>query len=720
MLHPLMLLGLLGLGVPIIIHLIQRQRLQPQVLATLQFLDPEDAANAFAPVPRDLLQLLLRLMLLALFVLLMGRLVAGSSEVGPRTMTVILDQSLSMQRRTPAGESLFDKHKAQVLELIDGMGPDDRMSLVLAGDRVLVETAFLQDKQELREIAEGFQVSDSGAQAVTPAIHRAVRQLASRHELNTCVLIFSDHQMSSYQHDLDELRLAAGKNQALEFRNELDAGRVKLLLVDENVEVGTNLAVEQARFNPGKVYVGSNSRLTAMVRNHTDQQQTTSVRLLEGEQTGPQRSLTLEPGEAAHIDLVHRFESPLDSACRVEIDEDALPGDNRYHLPMRVHDRKQILLVTPPAEAPGEERLEASYRSADLLAYALNPSEALGKGAGTNINVKRLTPQRLTQVSLPIYSVIILHGVLDLPEQSIKDLMAFVKYGGGLWLIPAPDVSPVRFNETYEKLLGGFSIGVRKQPDPAAALDRSEARLGHPLLLPLLREEWGDTRDIHFRQYYAVQTTGKALTPLNTPEGDWLAAVIQQDRGRVFLQLFDGSLDSTSLPRCTAYVPMVQQVAAFLGRHDDGQRPDSLRVGEVLRMELPEFRSLKGEVRLAGPEDRRFSLTGPELEEIRVEGLQKAGAYSVTHENKKSGRPRWLTINPVLGESDLTPLDAEAQEELFGSRNVVRLPFAEVGGQFTHAHEITALVAVLVMIAFIVEALAGAWQARRKVRKEAA
>ena len=59
MLNPLMLLGLLGLGVPVVIHLIHRQRLRPQWLATLRFLDREDVANAFAPVPRDLLQLVL-------------------------------------------------------------------------------------------------------------------------------------------------------------------------------------------------------------------------------------------------------------------------------------------------------------------------------------------------------------------------------------------------------------------------------------------------------------------------------------------------------------------------------------------------------------------------------------------------------------------------------------------------------------------------------------
>src|SRR5262245_17066466 len=122
MLNPLMLLGLLGLSVPLIIHLIQRQRLKPQPLATLKFLDREDLANAFAPVPRDVLQLLLRLALLALFVLLMARWAVRSSDVGPKTMAVILDQSLSMQQGA-SGEggastlSVFERCRKQLLSL---------------------------------------------------------------------------------------------------------------------------------------------------------------------------------------------------------------------------------------------------------------------------------------------------------------------------------------------------------------------------------------------------------------------------------------------------------------------------------------------------------------------------------------------------------------------------------------------------------------------------
>src|SRR5262249_44985788 len=151
-----MLLGLIGLAVPVILHLIQRQRLKPQVLATIHFLDPQDAANAFAPVPRDWLQLLLRLLLLALSVLLMSRLYSGGKEVGPRSLVVVFDQSLGTQRKIGEKQTLFEAHKKRLLELIDSLGPKDKMALILTGDQITHESGFLRDPKELRSIAESF------------------------------------------------------------------------------------------------------------------------------------------------------------------------------------------------------------------------------------------------------------------------------------------------------------------------------------------------------------------------------------------------------------------------------------------------------------------------------------------------------------------------------------------------------------------------------------
>jgi hypothetical protein len=716
MLHPWMLWGLVGLSVPIIIHLIQRQRLRVQPLATLRFLDIEDAANAFAPVPRDWLQLLLRLLVLGLFIMLMARFAIGGEEVGPRTIAVVLDQSLSMQRKLGEQQNLFDQHKAHILELIDGLRPQDRMALFLVGDRVSTETPYLRDRDQLREAVQAFTVSDGGAQALVPTVRRIVGQLASRREVNAAVLVFSDQQRGHFQSYLDEADRGGDRNPTLAFRDRLERGNVKLFLLDEQVPAAPNLSIESAHFTPEQVYVGGSSRLTAVVRNHSQEKQTTHVQVATGEQTGKPRELTLEPGEAAHIDLVQRFEAPSDTACRVEIDADAYPGDDRFFLPMRIRDRKQILLVTPPADGDSQERgLEFSHRGTDLLVYALNPGEALGQ-SGTSITVKRVTPALFGRVSLPIYSVIILYGVTDLPEQSAKDLEAFVHNGGGVWLIPGADMSPLRFNEGHHRILNGFALGQLKRPEPVQALSRDESGLTHPLLTPLVREEWGPTRDIYFSHYHVVQAQGKAEVALRSAGGDPLAVVVRPERGRVFVQLFGAGLESSSLPRTNAFVPLVQQVAAVLGQRGEPQRVDALRVGEVRRMSLPEFRGLKGDVRVKGPADTTFPVVSAEAGEIRVEGLLRAGAYEVTHSAKASSRTRYLTVNPVLGESDNAILGAEEQATLFGTANVDRLTFADLGDRFARRHEVFAGMAVLVWIAFVIEALVGAWQARRKIR----
>jgi hypothetical protein len=205
---------------------------------------------------------------------------------------------------------------------------------------------------------------------------------------------------------------------------------------------------------------------------------------------------------------------------------------------------------------------------------------------------------------------------------------------------------------------------------------------------------------------------------LRAANGDWLAVAVRQDRGQVYLQLFSCELEDSSLPRTIAFVPMVQEIMAALCRQAEEDPSAVMRVGESLRMRVPEFRGLGGNVSVSGPETREFPLTGPDGEEIRVDGLLKAGAYEVSHPSKASGRKRWLAVNPVQGESSLAKLSDKDQEALFGKRNAVRLVYAGLAGQFTNRQEMVKLMISLVMLAFVVEAALGAWQSRVGARKE--
>ena len=709
MLNPLMLLGLLGLSVPVIIHLIQKQRLKPQPLATLQFLDKEDVANAFAPVPRDPVQLLLRLLLLLAFILLMSRLTCSSGDRGPRSTVIILDQSMSM-RRPVAGKPLFEHHKAQAQALIDAMKPADSIALYLVGDELVTETGFLSDPAALREQLSQFQVGDSGGRAILPTVLEAVNQLRARREANAAVVLFSDLQASDYSATLAELEQDPQGSPVARFRDHHDPAAVQIFLVDEAPPVEENLAIRDARMLPPSVFLGAGGRYTAEVVNYGDEAAEATVTLREGATDGEQRSVMLQPGEVATLDLVHRFESPVDVAVSLELPDDDLVGDNHFYQPVRMKARKQILLVTPG----GSESVtgDLGYSGEDLLSYALNPSDALGQGSDTYIALKRVSANMLERVSLPLYSTVILYGIGEISDQSAKDLRAFAANGGGVMLVLTPDLSPLRVNDSMQLLLGGLSVGQIKEPAEPIALSRGEGGVQHPVLLPLLRGEWGDLDGVHLMRYNAVESLGSARAVLRAANDDIVAAWVPIDRGAVYVQLFSFDLSAGSLPRSTAFVPMLQTLTNALGVADRVTEADSIRAGEIRRVETPEYRGLTGDVSLVGPSTKTLPLDANEGESVLVQGLWQAGAYELSHPQKASGRKRWVTVNPVLGESDVTALTTEQVGLIFGADGASRGDFASAQSAFRERRELLPWLLVLVVLALLLEGAVGAWSSR--------
>jgi len=701
MLNPLMWLALAGLSIPVIIHLIHKQKLQPRLLATLKFLDPGEAPNAYAPVPRDILQLILRLLLLTVFIILMVRLTMPSGAMGTRALAIVLDQSLSMQRKLSDGRTLFDHQKEQIDELIGTMNGGDQFALLQVGDDVTQETPFLRNKAKLQDALAQCRVSDAAGRGLAPAIRNAIQQLQSRKELNTCVLVFSDHQRTSYESLLGDGSL----------RGMLARGRVKLYLIEEPLEDKPNLAIESASFSPQAVYLGSGGKFTATIRNYSKEEQSIEAFFAEGETVGENRAITLKPNEVARIDLAHTFESPVDVACRATISDDVLPADNVFYEPMRMRDRRQILVVAPPR--PDEEgEMQASYRGVDLLSYAINPGEALGLGTGTAISVKRITANVLEKVSLPIYSAIIIYGLAELPPKSVNDLLAYVKNGGGLCFIPDSRVSPVQFNDNFGPVLAGFQLGGLKQAGEPVFLDKNEAAVGHPLLYPLIREEWGDVQDIHFSTYFGVESKGAMACVLRGLNGDWLIALGKLGRGDVCVQMVSCDVADSSLPRSTAFVPVVQEIVGRLGVKSIVPEPDVIRVNEVARVSVPEFRSLSGEVQVKGPEERTYPLESAEQGTVSVSGIRRAGNYRLQHKDKPGMRPRWLAVNPAQGESDLTPISEQEQAEVFGTENAGRIEFSDLA--FAHRREVFSTMIIILFIAFAAEAMIGAVQSRKE------
>ena len=705
MLNPLMLLGLLGLGVPVLIHLINRRRMKPRPLATMQFLDEQDVANAFAPVPRDLLQLLLRLLLLTLFILLMARLTGPSATVGPRAVALVLDNSMSMRKLGPDGKSLFESHRQRILQLVRGMHQGDYFSFTLVGDKVFESTGFTGDRALLERAVTNAWVSDGSGRSVYATIEDSLKELRSKRAPNAALLVFSDQQLRNYPAHATAAGLAP----------LLRGSRIKPVFVMDPLTNAPNVELQGAEFYPSQIYLGASGKVTARLHNSSVTQQTAVVSLKSGPVVVGSRPCNLAGGETAHVEIRQAFESPNDTAWSVNLSEDGFAADNDVYATMRMLKRRQVLLVAS-SEYPKPESMTMGSSGVDLFACAVNPAEATGEARGeTYISVKRIGPTELERRALSMYSVVVLYGSLQLEAEVIQDLVGYVRQGGGLYVIPDAKVISSTFNRDFAPLLSGFQLGELQEPKIAAALDGNEKNLADPLLLGLVRGEWGTVNDIRFARYFATMAKGNAKAVLKTRDGGILLAIAEMGKGRVCIQTHSWNVEDTSLPRSLSFVGVAHAIVDRLSIQDadaeGSDRPDHIRAGDFYRLALPQFRGLGGEVALEGPRAYAFKLS-PEDAHVMVKDMYIAGAYRATHPGKPAARDRWLAVNPSTEESESAIMSAEQLASLCGV-GTITAPSDRVDALFRPSRELFPFFLVLVFVALVAET-AGSLLPRRK------
>jgi hypothetical protein len=692
-----MLLGLAALGIPVLIHLINRRRMKPRPLATLEFLDQQDVANAFAPVPRDLLQLLLRLLLLTLFILLMARLTGPSATIGPRAVAIVLDNSMSMKRLTPDGRSLADVHRERILSLVRGMKQGDYFSFTLVGDQVFDSTGFTSDRARLEQAVTNAWVSDGGARSLCATLEDSLRELRSRRAPNMALIVFSDQQARNYRSQVASPSLAP----------LLQGSRIKTVFVTDPVTNAPNLELQWAEFYPEQNYMGAGGKVAARLYNPSVTQLTAVVSLKSGEVVVDSRSCNVASGETAQVEIRNIFGSQFDSAWKVSLGDDGFAADNDWYSTVRMLKRREVLLVTSPAY-PLADGTAVGSSGANLFACAVNPAKALLQEGGTYIGVTPIEVSKLERKALSLYSMVVLYGVQDLPmaRETVQDLEMFARNGGGVYLIPDATVNPTVFNDTFAPLLAGFRLGALQDSTNAAALDTTGATLADPLFRGLLRGEWGTINDVRFTRYFSVFDAGATRAALQTAAGDTLIAMAELGKGRVCVQTHSWNLPDTSLPRSLPFVSVVQAIVDRLTLSDAeaSSRPDHIRVGDYHRLSLPiDFRGMSNVV-MEGPRSCSFPML-PDTAYITAREMYAAGAYRATHP-RKVVKDRWLAVNRATEESDATFMDASQLATLWAGSDGLALASDRLDTLFLPRHELFTLLLALVFVAWAAESLA--------------
>ncbi len=621
---PLVLMGLGALAIPVLIHLIQRERKRVVEFPSLMFLRKIPYQSVRRRRIRDWLLLVMRLAALALIVVAFARPffrrseLAAATQNGAREAVILVDTSYSMEY----GDR-WPKAKAAAADAIRTLGPGDRASLVFFSSGAEVAVRSAADHGRL-ESALAAAASGPGATRYAPALKLAGSLLAESALPRREIILISDFQRRGWEQTpgRDDVKLPD-----------------RTTLTPVNVASGetanlsvTPVSLQRTRFeNHDRIVV------TAGVVNRGTKPVTGTTLALDVDgQTIQSLATDVAPGGSSSVTF-----NPFTVASRnmrgtVRLPADGLKRDNVFHFVVSPSEPVRLIVVN----RGGAER-EALY-----LSRALAISES------PRVELTARTPATVTDADLRLAAVVLVNDV-QVPDELADRLTRFVAAGGGLLVAAGPHATwPAHAADTLPGLPG----------DPVDRTTSTPSRLGsleysHPIFELFRAPRTGDFSAARFYGFRAVQKpTGQVLARFDdgTP-----ALMESKDRkagaGRVLLWTSTMDLEWNDLPVKPVFLPFIHTVTKYLAVFTEP--PASLTVGQV----IPAPRKIPG--RGAGPARGGTIAVAPSGARVSIETedgaleLGEQGFYDVRTQGAGADSATTLASNVDLSESDLSPLD---------------------------------------------------------------
>jgi len=624
-LAPLFGAALAAIVVPLLVHLVHKERKEAITFPSLMFVQRTPYQHSSRQRIRDVLLFLARCLAIALLAAAFMRPVvtreSGAVAAGPGgvEVVVLLDRSLSMRH----GERWTTARRA-VQERIQQLGRGDRMTLVPFDTRATAVNEPGNDAVALRAALDSVQLVDAGTR-LAPAVALARRSLGSSRLPRKEVMVVSDFQRSAW--DLgDEVAMPPGTTVV---PVDVSAGEVH----DRSVR-----GVDVRRDGEGNV---ERVIVSARVINVGPAAKDVTVRLELNGRVADTRRLDL-PADGGGSVAFAPVTVPADGVpARVVLDPDKLPADDSFHFLLRRAPTLGVLLVDHPDAAPDR---------------AIFVARALAIGDQPSFDVRAVRGSRVTPADLAGRRLVVLNDAGIPAGLGADRLLAFVRSGGGLLHVLGERAAPRSWPAAATPLLPGTVANpVDRLGDRGAVLgflDRS-----HPSLSLFGGARSGDLSAARFFRYRPLEAQGGVLARFD--DGSVALAEHRVGRGRVVTwgSSFDGLWND--LPRQAVFLPFLHQLAQY-GAAYRPQR-SAFAVGESVD---PTEGSPIVDTAGAGPVER-YSVRAPDGARLAVGGadapraleLRQAGWYEIRRSGAPNERPRLVAANPAPTELEFATFD---------------------------------------------------------------
>ncbi len=689
--HPALVGAAFAAGlIPVVIHLLNRRRHRRVRWAAMRFLLAASRRSA----KRIWLEQWILLFLRVAVVVLLGLAVArpfmpatAMTALGQARVhrILVMDNSLSMNARTPSGESRFAGVKAAAEQLIAGFPPGDAVSVItMANPAAALIGHAVYDRRSVRERLSGLSATQRSVDVVG-AVEHALGLLRDSPAAprNRAVYVLSDFRQRVWVAGEGAAAAPTPASTALRALAErLHSPANDLTLIDAgsdaaNVAV-TRLAAESPLVTPRlpvQLTVEVTNFGTATARNvvlHVRR----DGRIVRQEPLAP-----LPPRGTSVTSLSLEFTAAgthLVETSAQGLTPDALPEDDVRLLSVEVRERVSVLLVdgrpgtTPLSGQAGFLATALGARPAGVADDLLMRGPRSG-GEELFMEARVVSAAEWESEALSAFDVVGLCNVAHLTSAQWARLNEYVSRGGGLAVFGGDLVGIENYNRH------GFADGSGLLP----------GRLGAAVVLGAPPD--GGAFVLSERVPAMLgELAGFADSGLFFAQVDrYLPLTVEDERAEVALRLFDGSpalvlravgrgrvavftttanMEWNNLPAKGDFVSLMLNLFSYLAPRHGGHR--NLLVGETIReplsaaqSELPLRVSMTGEASIDG----RVMVEGEGL--ALVHGpVERAGPVYVA----MGVDSRVFAVNVDAEGSDLPPVEADAL------RAVVSAPFRRV------------------------------------------
>ena len=668
-LNSILLFGTAAAAVPIIIHLLNKRKVQHVTWAAMRFLREAIEQNQRRLRIEDLLLLLLRCLLLILLALTLARPAvrgAAASGRGATTAVVIVDSSYSMSA-SDGMRSAFDRAKDAAAGLIDGFPTGSKVAVWTSSNAV---NPLIAEPTADLSLARSSIISATRTDRATdllPPLRRAA-ELLKRLEGPREIDLITDGQASGFKAMSDIVQTLSS------------ASDVSTHVILIHTPAFENLCVSELRPLGEMMLVNHSIRFAATVTNNgiTEAHDVrVSLRIDGGEPADETIISSIPAGATGSAFLFARLTTEGYHTISASIPPDRLPADDTRTIAVHALAGIRVLLVDGE---PTHDRDGATFYLQRLFAV----SDAASATGTPPVTATVVDSSGLQQQPLDNYSAVVLADVPSLNAKDTKALADYVQRGGGLLVFAGDQLQRSFYNDqllTNLKLLPAAYGDARGEIDASKKLLTFESsnHYDHPIA-----EVWNGWNDgnvglpglVNIFRLMPLTPDARETTDVAGPPrtilrfSDHSPAVMERTfgLGRVIQFAIPAGVHWDDLPlHVGTFVPLVfRSLAAIVSRQDDG-----LNVGAGSPFTFhPNAQYLNQDATIIRPGDssdanaphdvRPVQLIGSEPT-VTDEQTDTAGGYGMTFGDGTSLR---FAVQSDPNESKLDPLTPDQQREL--------------------------------------------------------